>query len=85
MEATKFISLLFVSGCEEKTLFFYVMWNKLAVDDGWPRAVQACKGNENKMLMDEDKRSSKAKEDMFVVFGFASIIDRTKSRAYRSE
>jgi hypothetical protein len=57
----------------------------LAVDDGWPRAVQACKGNENKMLMDEDKRSSKAKEDMFVVFGFASIIDRTKSRAYRSE
>jgi hypothetical protein len=53
----------------------------LAADDGWPRVLQACKGDGNKRLLDQDKKgSSKAKEDKFVVYGFASVVDRIKSR-----
>ncbi len=42
----------------------------LATDDGWPRALQARKGNGNRTLLDKyNKGSSKAKEDKSVVFG----------------
>ncbi len=42
----------------------------LATYNGWPRVLQACKGNGGRMWLDKDKKgSSKAKEDMFVVFG----------------
>jgi hypothetical protein len=42
----------------------------LATNDGWPRTLQACKGEGSKRLLDEDKKgSSKAKERRYVVFG----------------
>jgi len=42
----------------------------LATDHGWPRALQAWKGEGKKMLLDENKkRRLKAKEGMCVVFG----------------
>ncbi len=38
-------------------------------DNRWPRALQACKGGKNKMLLDQDKKgSSEAKVDRSVVF-----------------
>ncbi len=46
-----------------------VRGNKLATNDGWPRVLQACKGEGNKMLDQDKKGSSKAKEDMSVIFG----------------
>jgi hypothetical protein len=38
----------------------------LVVDNGWPRALQACKGNENKRRLDKDKKGgSKVKEEVW--------------------
>jgi hypothetical protein len=34
------------------------MRNRLAVDDGWPRMLQACKRDGSKMRLDEDKKES---------------------------
>ncbi len=40
-----------------------VMWNMLVVDEGWPRAFQACKKDGNRMGLGEDKKgSSRAKK-----------------------
>ncbi len=36
--------------------------------NGWPRALQGCKGEEKEMQLDQDKRGdSKAKEGRFVI------------------
>jgi hypothetical protein len=41
----------------------------LATDEGWPRPLQAWKGEGKKMLLDKDKkRHSKVKEGRSVVF-----------------
>jgi hypothetical protein len=52
--------------------------------NGWPRALQTCKGEEKEMQLDKDKKTcSKAKE----VCGFwiAFVVDWVGSRAYKSE
>jgi hypothetical protein len=54
----------------------------LATDDGWPRPLQAWKGEGKKMLLDKDKkRHSKVKEGRSVVFGITYVVDRIKSKA----
>ncbi len=34
----------------------------LAIDDGWPRVLQACKRDGSKMRLDKDKESSRSKK-----------------------
>jgi hypothetical protein len=42
----------------------------LAIDDGWSRVLQACKGNGSTMQFNIDKKGSlKAKKDKSMVFG----------------
>jgi hypothetical protein len=42
----------------------------LTTNNGWPRALEACKGDGSRMLLDEDKKGSlKAKENWSMVFG----------------
>jgi hypothetical protein len=57
----------------------------LATNDGWPRALQACKGNGSRMRLDEDKKGSfKAKEEV-CGFWITFVIDYVESRACRNE
>jgi hypothetical protein len=52
-------------------LFFVCYMKHVVADDGWPSALQACKGNRSRWMLDKYKKgSSKEKKDMFVVFGW---------------
>jgi hypothetical protein len=63
-----------------------VMWNMLAVDEGWPRAFQACKRNGNRMRLGEDKKgSSRAKKRSLWFLDCICGIDHVESRTCRSE
>jgi hypothetical protein len=55
----------------------------LAVDDGWSKAIQACKGDGNKRLLDEDKKgSSKAKEEVYFCSNCCSLCKRKNLSEY---
>jgi hypothetical protein len=48
--------------------------------NGWPGELQACKGEEKEMWLDQDKReNSKAKEGRFVVLCMVFVVDCIKS------
>ncbi len=43
----------------------------VVANDAWPSALQACKGDGSRGMLDEDKKgSSKEKKDRYVVFSW---------------
>jgi hypothetical protein len=52
----------------------------LATNNVWPRAFQACKGNGNKRLLDQDKKGDlKAKEEVCFWFKLFCSLCRRKN------
>jgi hypothetical protein len=55
----------------------------LAIDDWWLRAIQACKGDENKRLLDQDKKgNSKAKEEIYFCSNCCNLCRRKSLQEY---
>ncbi len=42
---------------------------QVAVDDGWPSMLQACKGDGGRKQLDEDKKGSSKEEDRSIFSG----------------
>ncbi len=57
--------------------------NKLAANDGCPRALQACKGKGSRRLLDEGE--FKGKEVEVCGFWITFVVNCIKSRGYISE
>ncbi len=49
----------------------------MPVDDGWPRVLQACKGDMKKRLLDQDKKGGlKTKEEVWFCSNYCNLCKR---------